>query len=178
MANKELPISKELQEVIKDDAASRVHMSKENVELSMLDNWDNQKCPIVEANMNNAHGIAPKRYAVIDGEVLAANKKDSYGKIMAAAFPNVAQEDPITLARLSVMFAHFGAPVGSVWLRDLSIDHPELTTPTKSFKPLLKEDNGKKILEFYTFSSPLNIFYFCRVTFGAAVPELEAVELN
>ena len=177
MSNKELPISKELQEVIREDAAKRAHLPKEHVELAMLSNWDNKKCPIVEASFD-VHGAQARRYAVINNELLAANKKENYGKIIKACFPEPAKEDPITLARLSVMFAHFGAPVGSVWLRDLAADHPELSTPTKTFQPLIKEENGNKVLEFYTFSSPVNQFYYCRVIFAAGEPELSAIELN
>ncbi len=177
MSAKELPVSKELQEVILNDTATRTHFPKDKIALNMLANWDNQKCPIVEAQPE-AHGMPPRRYAIIGGEVLAANKKENFAKILAACFAEPAKEDPITIARLSVMFGHFGAPVGSVWLRDLEADHPELATPTKNFKPLIKDDNGRKVLEFYSFSSPVNLFYFCRVIFGADGPVLEAMELN
>ncbi len=177
MSNKDLPISKELQETILEDVAKRTHLPKDHIELSMLVNWDNEKCPIVEG-ITNVHGVPPRRYALINGEILAANKKENFAKIVQAAFPNVTQEDPITIARLSVMFAHFGAPVGSVWLRDLKADHPEIATPTTTFKPQWKDENGGKVLEFYSFSSPVNTFYFCRVVFKGADPELSAIALN
>lgn len=177
MANTDLPISKDLQNTILEDAAKRTSIPKAHIDLRMLTDWDNAKCPIVEA-MPQAHGANPRRYAVIGNELLAANKAENFGKILKACFADVSKANALDLARLSTMFGHFGSPVGMVWARDLSVDHPEIATPTKEFKPVLKDVDGKKVLEFYTFSSPLDQFYFCRVLFSGDAPELTATLLN
>ncbi len=177
MSSNELPISKELQEKILNDAAQRTSIPKEHIKLAMLNGWDNAKCPIIEARPD-AHGANPRRYGFINNELLPANQKETFQKLVNHCYSDVAKADPVELARLATMFAHFGAPIGMLWLRNLNEDHPEIATPTTTFEPVIKQDGDLVFLEFYSFSHPLSQFYFCRIDFKAEGPVLKCALLN
>lgn len=153
--------------------------SSDEYQLEFRTDWPHDRLPIIV-------GIPTKRkvdysptFALLsDGTIISHHNKQGMQKILSQISSSIGPNDAKFIAELTLLFAKFKYPVGRLWLNDLESKLPKNKRPRSNSSPLLKQEKGKIIVEFYTYDFELLRLSDCRVIITGSEYQLEAKILN
>jgi len=153
--------------------------SPDEYNLELLADWPNDRLPIFV-------GIPTKRkvdysptYALLpDGSLISHHDKEGFKKILVQLSSSFGPNDAKFIAELTLRFVAFKYPVGRLWLNSLENKLPINKRPRPDSIPVLKQEKGAIIVEFYTYDYELLRLSDCRVKIKGSDYELDAKVLK
>jgi hypothetical protein len=173
------PISAAQREFIVRSIAEHYHWDQADYELELLEDWDNERLPIVLAIPRERIPFSPK-FALLprSRELVADSAPDALERILAEVFRSIGPEDAPALAELALMFGRFSAPVGRLWTRALVGRLPGDRLPRQEAKPVYRKEGDAHVVEFYSYDGELQHFYDCSLRVEKGTVGLKATKLK